>query len=381
MVKTVLALETSCDETGVAILRRHNGDSAPDLLASEVASQIAAHEKYGGIVPEIASRNHLIYAPRLLDRAASSANIGLSEIDAFAATSGPGLASSLMIGASIAKGLAIGFGKPYLAINHLEGHLLSPFFGNDVGILRIPGASAGNRCHVSLIVSGGHTMSIFVRCLSDYQLIGRTVDDAAGEAFDKVAKMLGLGYPGGPEIEKHARSGDPDRFDLPRSMLDSENFSFSGLKTAVRYLLPKIGVIPNESEGPHTRSLGYGGPMRDKSPCERSYAFAQDDKLLADLCASFQQAIIDVLVRKTIAAARKYGVNLVTLSGGVSCNQELRRQLGEACVRGGFEFKNAEPWLCTDNAAMIAFAAFLRLSAGFQSHVTEEIDPNLALAK
>jgi tRNA N6-adenosine threonylcarbamoyltransferase len=378
---TVLALETSCDETGVAILRRRSGDSASDLLASEVASQIAAHEKYGGIVPEIASRSHLIYAPRLLDRAASSANIGLSEIDAFAATSGPGLASSLMIGASIAKGLAIGFGKPYLAINHLEGHLLSPFFGSGIGILPVLGTSAGSRCHVSLIVSGGHTMSIFVRGLSDYQLIGRTVDDAAGEAFDKVAKMLGLGYPGGPEIEKRARSGDRNRFDLPRSMLDSENFSFSGLKTAVRYLLPKIGVIPNESEGPRTRSLGYGGPIRDQSPCERSFAFAQDDKLLADLCASFQQSIIDVLVRKTIASARKYRVDLVTVSGGVSCNQDLRRQLGEACVRGGFEFKNAEPWLCTDNAAMIAFAGLLRLRAGFQSHVTEEIDPNLALAR
>jgi N6-L-threonylcarbamoyladenine synthase len=343
---TVLALETSCDETGVAILRRRNGDSASDLLASEVASQIAVHEKYGGIVPEIASRNHLIYAPRLLDRAASSANIGLSEIDAFAATSGPGLASSLMIGASIAKGLAIGFGKPYLAINHLEGHLLSPFFGSGIGILPIPGTSAGSRRHISLVVSGGHTMSIFVRDLSDYQLIGRTVDDAAGEAFDKVAKMLGLGYPGGPEIEKHARNGDPNRFDLPRSMLNSENFSFSGLKTAVRYLLPKL-----------------------------------KGDFLADLCASFQQAIIDVLVRKTIAAARKYRVNLVTVSGGVSCNQELRRQLGEACVHSGFEFKNAEPWLCTDNAAMIAFAGLLRLAAGFQSHVTEEIDPNLALAK
>jgi N6-L-threonylcarbamoyladenine synthase len=381
VVKTVLALETSCDETGVAILRQRNGDSASDLLASEVASQIAAHEKYGGIVPEIASRNHLIYAPRLLDRTASSANIRLSEIDAFAATSGPGLASSLMIGASIAKGLAIGFGKSYLAINHLEGHLLSPFFGSGIGILTILGTSAGSRRHVSLIVSGGHTMSIFVRGLSDYQLIGRTVDDAAGEAFDKVAKMLGLGYPGGPEIEKHARSGDPNRFDLPRSMLDSENFSFSGLKTAVRYLLPKIGVIPNEGEGAYTRSLGYGGPIGDQSPPERSVAFAQDDKLLADLCASFQQAIIDVLVRKTIAVARKYRVDLVTVSGGVSCNQELRRQLGQACAREGFEFKSAEPWLCTDNAAMIAFAALLRLRAGFQSRVTEEIDPNLALAR
>src|SRR6201990_2070207 len=176
---TVLALETSCDETGVAILRRRNGDSRSELLASEVASQIAAHEKYGGIVPEIASRNHLIHAPRLLDRAASLANIDLSEVDAFAATSGPGLASSLMIGASIAKGLAIGFHKPYLAINHLEGHLLSPFFG-----------SSEILSNVSLVVSGGHTMTVLVRAVGKYQVIGRTVDDAAGEAFDKVAKML-----------------------------------------------------------------------------------------------------------------------------------------------------------------------------------------------
>jgi N6-L-threonylcarbamoyladenine synthase len=334
---TVLALETSCDETGVAIMRARKGDSKPNLLASEVASQIAAHEKYGGVVPEVASRNHLIYAPQLLERAASLANIGLPGADAFAATSGPGLASSLMIGASIAKGLAIGFGKPYLAINHLEGHLLSPFFAEANGEDEL-------RPNVSLIVSGGHTMLVHVHRLADYKLLGRTVDDAAGEAFDKVAKMLGLGYPGGPEIEKQARGGDPDRFDLPRSMLDSENFSFSGLKTAVRYLLPKL-----------------------------------KGNFLADLCASFQQAIVDVLMRKTIAAAQKYCVSLVTVSGGVSCNQELRNQLRETCEREGFEFKTAEPWLCTDNAAMIAFAALLRLQAGFQSNVTQEIDPNLAL--
>ena len=258
----------------------------------------------------------------------------MSNVDAFAATSGPGLASSLMIGASIAKGLATGFNKRYLAINHLEGHLLSPFFGNgDV------------KPNISLIVSGGHTMSVRVRGLADYQLIGRTVDDAAGEAFDKVAKMLGLGYPGGPEIEKRARGGGSARFDLPRSMLDSENFSFSGLKTAVRYLLPRLR-----------------------------------GDFVADLCASFQQAIIDVLVRKTIAAAQQCDVDLVTLSGGVSCNREVRRQLGDACASKGFEFKSAEAWLCTDNAAMIAFAASLRLQAGFESKVTEEIDPNLALA-
>src|SRR5436190_2766827 len=332
-MKTILALETSCDETGVAIMRGGNRYSNSELLSSEVASQIAEHEKYGGIVPEIASRNHLVQAPRLLERATRAARIEMSTVDAFAATSGPGLASSLMIGASIAKGLAIGFGKPYLAINHLEGHLLSPFFDN--GELKP---------NVSLIVSGGHTMLVEVHGLNNYRLIGRTVDDAAGEAFDKVAKLLGLGYPGGPEIERRARGGDSARFDLPRSMLDSENFSFSGLKTAVRHLLPKLR-----------------------------------GDFLADLCASFQQAVIEVLVRKTMAAAQKYNVDLVTVSGGVSCNQELRRQLGNACARDGFEFKSAEAWLCTDNAAMIAFAAFLRLRAGFGSTVTEEIDPNLPL--
>src|SRR5437016_5808472 len=220
---TILALETSCDETAVAILR------GAELLASEVASQIAEHEKFGGVVPEVAARNHLVHAPRLLERALRAARIDISKVDAFAATSGPGLASSLMIGASIAKGLAIGFGKPYLAINHLEGHLLSPFF-----------SESKIKPNVSLVVSGGHTMSILVRAVGDYKIIGLTVDDAAGEAFDKIAKLLGLGYPGGPEIEKQAANGDPKRFDLPRSMPDSENFSFSGLKTAVRYLLPKL---------------------------------------------------------------------------------------------------------------------------------------------
>ena len=381
-MKTILAFETSCDETAIAILRGrcHSGS---ELLASEVASQIAEHAKYGGVVPEVASRNHLVHAPRLLERAARDAKIDIASVDAFAATSGPGLASSLMIGASIAKGLAIGFGKFYLAINHLEGHLLSPFFGD-----------GEVKPNVSLIVSGGHTMSILVRALGDYEVIGRTVDDAAGEAFDKVAKMLGLGYPGGPEIEKRARGGDPKCFDLPRSMLDSENFSFSGLKTAVKYLLPKLSVIPSRAdnagpartEGRHIRSADQHATKRDQLSGGRSFGAsrtgisAQDDKLLGDLCASFQQAIVDVLVRKTIAAAQKHDVDLVTVSGGVSCNQELRKQLSEACKREGLKFKTAEPWLCTDNAAMIAFAAMLKLENGFASKVTEEIDPNLALA-
>src|SRR5262245_26821649 len=343
-MKTVLALETSCDETAVAILRENL--SSHELLASEVASQVAAHEKYGGIVPEIASRNHLIYAPRLLDRATTVAKTRMSEIDAFAATSGPGLASSLMIGASIAKGLAIGFGKRYLAVNHLEGHLLSPFFGVEKD------GDADIKPNVSLIVSGGHTMLVIVRGLTNYQLIGHTVDDAAGEAFDKVAKMLGLGYPGGPEIEKYGRGGDPKRFDFPRSMLGSENFSFSGLKTAVRYLLPKIRVIPSEVENGAARedATSTGRPEAKRTGSERikfrgitkdefqrgpstplaHAGSARDDKLLSDRCGSLQQAIIDVLVTKTVAAAQKYRVDLVTISGGVSCNQELRRQMRDA---------------------------------------------------
>ena len=373
---TVLALETSCDETAVAILREDR--SGRELLASEVASQVAAHEKYGGIVPEIASRNHLIYAPRLLNRAATAAKTRISGIDAFAATIGPGLASSLMIGASIAKGLAIGFGKRYLGINHLEGHLLSPFFqggSHSEAATTVAAAlwAAQIPTHVSLIVSGGHTMLVLVRGLTNYQPIGRTVDDAAGEAFDKVAKMLGLGYPGGPQIEQHARGGDPKRFDLPRSMPGSEDFSFSGLKTAVRYLLPKIGVIPSEVQ----RSRGI--PLNDAIGNASGSRDSARDDVLRDICASFQQAIVDVLVTKTIAAAQKYRVDVVTISGGVSCNQELRRQMQDASSRAGIEFKSAEPWLCTDNAAMIAFAALLRLKAGFESHVTEEIDPNLAL--
>jgi N6-L-threonylcarbamoyladenine synthase len=331
--QTVLAIETSCDETAVAILRGH------ELLASEVASQ-REHEAYGGVVPEVASRNHLLHAPHLLESAVKKARIALEQVDAFAATSGPGLASSLMIGASIAKGLALGFAKPYLAINHLEGHLLSPFFTGDFAV----------EPNVSLIVSGGHTLLVQVRGVSDYRILGRTVDDAAGEAFDKVAKMLGLSYPGGPEIERHALAGDAARFDFPRSMLESgdHNFSFSGLKTAVRYQLAKLPEISDGTRG--------------------------------DLCASFQRAVVEVLVKKTLRAARESGAKLVTVSGGVSCNRALRDQMSDACDRGRLKLLTAVPALCTDNAAMIAFAASLRLEAGFESELTQEIDPNLALA-
>jgi N6-L-threonylcarbamoyladenine synthase len=356
---TILAIETSCDETAVAILRDGG------LLASEVASQIKEHEQYGGVVPEVASRNHLLHAPRLLERAIEGAHISLGEVHAFAATSGPGLASSLMIGASMAKGLALGHSKPYLAINHLEGHLLSPFFGVAV------------EPNVSLVVSGGHTLLVEVRAVGEYRVLGRTVDDAAGEAFDKVAKLLGLGYPGGPEIERRAQTGNATRFDLPRSMLDSRdhNFSFSGLKTAVRYLLPKVvhspnAVIPSEHEGSHDNRTG------DRQICRS----AQDDGVVNDICASFQQAVIDVLVQKTLRAASEVRASVVTLSGGVSCNRQLHEQLRAASEKAGLKFLSAKPELCTDNAAMIAFAALLRLQNGFESGIEQEIDPSLALA-
>ena len=343
MSSLLLAIETSCDETAIAVLRGR------ELLASEVASQVAAHQPYGGVVPEVASRHHLQRAPQLLTRAVAAAGISLGEVDAFAATSGPGLASSLMIGASLAKGLALGFGKPYLAINHLEGHLLSPFFGSENGI----------EPNMSLIVSGGHTLLVEVNEVGDYRIIGRTVDDAAGEAFDKVAKMLGLAYPGGPEIERCAQGGDPARFDLPRGMINSgdANFSFSGLKTAVRYLLPKLqrapaGIIPSTIEGSRgeTGNTVSAAVVPDLSP--GSFDYARDDR---DLCASFQRAVVDVLVAKTIAAARSAGRTLITVSGGVSCNGELRRQMSLGGERAGLELRFAAPTLCTDNAAMIGF--------------------------
>jgi N6-L-threonylcarbamoyladenine synthase len=327
----ILAVETSCDETAVAIL------ACPgELLASEIASQVNLHQRFGGVVPEVASRNHLIKIEALMQGAFEHAGCLLSDLDCIAATRGPGLLTSLLVGYNAAKGLAIAVNRPFIGVNHLEGHLLSPFFGS----MDDPGRS------VNLIVSGGHTLLIEMERVGSYRLLGGTVDDAAGEAFDKVAKLLGLPYPGGPEIDRLAKRGDPNRFDLPRSMLGSGdfNFSFSGLKTAVRYLLPKL----------------HGD-------------------FLADLCASFQEAVVDVLVRKTIRAVTGRGIDVVTLSGGVSCNSRLRLKIARATEDAGIELKLARPSLCTDNAAMIAYAAAQRFLHGYQSDFTEDADPNLSL--
>lgn len=328
--QVILALETSCDETAIAVM------AGSDLVASEVASQIAIHGAYGGVVPEVASRNHLKAVRPLLHAALAKADISLEEVDAFAATNGPGLATSLMIGASVAKGMAVALGKPFLPINHLEGHLLSPFLSEKGG----PCSS------VALVVSGGHTLIVRIEGLGRYRLLGKTVDDAAGEAFDKVGKLLGLPYPGGPHINRLASMGDAQRWDFPRSMLGSGDFhfSFSGLKTAVRYFLQR----------------------------ERSFS-------IEDVCASFQEAVIDVLVKKTMKAVQMEGVDTLAISGGVSCNSRLRERFFSACEKEGIKLLLAPPSLCTDNAGMIAYVASLQLSAGALSALQSEIQPNLRL--
>lgn len=334
----LLAIESSCDETAVAIYGKSSSSDKNELLSSLISSQIELHKDLGGVVPELASRNHTLRIQPLVKEALAQAELTSDDIDAFAATGGPGLASSLMVGHSFAKGLALASNKPFLSINHMEGHLLSPFVGEE----QIPP-------HLALIVSGGHSMLLKVTQVGNYQLLGQTLDDAAGEAFDKVAKMLELPYPGGPEIERLAKNGDHTAFPFPRSLLkeDHFNFSFSGLKTAVLYTLQKL-------EQPRTH--------------------------LPDLCASFQAAVFEVLIAKSIRAAQEHGLSLVTLSGGVSCNATLRKQLQESCHSSSLTFRASPPSLSTDNAAMIAFAAHQKFLIGQTSELTTDIDPNLKLA-
>jgi len=335
-VALILAIESSCDETAVALVRGVPGHAAA-VLSSEIASQIELHREHGGVVPELASRNHSLRLRGLVEKALADAGVGMDSIDAFAATTGPGLASSLLIGSTAAKGMACALGRPFLGINHLEGHLLSPFLHQSL----VPP-------HLALIVSGGHTLLIDVEGAGRYRRLGGTRDDAAGEAFDKVGKLLGLPYPGGPEIEIAAGGGNPAAFDFPRSMLHDPHldFSFSGLKTAVLYTLQRLDP-----------------PLP-----------------VADLAASFQQSVIEILTGKVLRAARHSGRKLVAMSGGVSLNRALRDAMRDACESAGLECVAADPELCTDNAAMIGFAALLRHLAGESSPLGEDIHPNLPLA-
>ncbi len=305
----LLAVETSCDETAVAIL-------SPDgrLLASEISSQIPDHRPFGGVVPELASRNHIRLLRPVCERALAAAGMSAASVGATAATQGPGLSGALLAGFNFAKGLATALRLPFVAVNHMEGHLLSPFMGAQV-----------TRA-LGLVVSGGHTLLVGIDGVSNYRLHGRTRDDAAGEAFDKVARLLGLPYPGGPEIERAAAGGDPTRFAFPRALPNDDDFSFSGLKNAARLAIDKIGTAD-----------------------------------LADFCASFQEAVVDSLVSKSIAVALREGFPTIALSGGVACNARLREKLAAATGKAGLELLIADRSVSADNAAMIGHAALLRL--------------------
>ena len=337
-VVNILGVETSCDETSAAVVR----DGAR-ILSNIVSSQIDIHRPYGGVVPELASRNHLQFIDVVIRDALAAAQMTFADIDAIAATYGPGLASSLLIGLNAAKGIALTLEKPFIGVNHVEAHLYSPWLLSDGGT-SVP--SADVLPMISLVVSGGHTILAHVTGVGQHQILGQTIDDAAGEAFDKVAKLLGLSYPGGPEIDKLAKRGNREAIAFPRSMLDdpSYNFSFSGLKTSVLYYVRK---------NPQTR--------------------------VEDVCASFQEAVVDVLVGKAVRAAVAHGARAVSASGGVSINSRFREKLGAACAEHGLRLLLAAPPLCTDNAAMITALAYHQLRAGQTSDFSLEAAPSIGL--
>ena len=322
----VLGLETSCDETGLAIFDSElleQGQSG--LLGQVLYSQIELHATYGGVVPELASRDHIRKLVPLLDELLAQCNLSKSEIDAIAYTKGPGLIGALMTGALFGRSLAYGLGVPAIGIHHMEGHLLSPLLGENPP--RFP--------FVSLLVSGGHTLLVAAHGIGEYQILGESIDDAAGECFDKAAKMLGLPYPGGPNVAKLAENGDPTDYDLPRPMLHRGlDFSFSGMKTAVHNL---IKDTPGSDSDPQVRS---------------------------DIAASFQHAVVDTLVKKCVKALKQTGMSQLVIAGGVSANLHLRQSLETELAKINATVHYAPLELCTDNGAMIAFAGYQRLQAG-----------------
>jgi len=315
----LLAFETSCDETSASVI--HGGR----VLSNVVSSQIRLHSEYGGVVPELAAREHLRQLVPIARTALREASVRPENLHAVAATQGPGLPNALMVGLKAAQAVAFALRRPFVGVHHHEAHLYSPWIQGDP-----LAADFGEfEPNVSLIVSGGHTMLIHVREILQHRLLGSTLDDAAGECFDKVGKLMGLAYPAGPQIDRLAEQGNPRAFDFPRPMLREagDDFSFSGLKTSVRYHLRD-----------HPELLDQAQTLRD-------------------LCASVQAAIVEVLVTKVIRAAERLGVDCVTASGGVTCNRALRRELAGACRRDGLKLRLAQPSLCTDNAAMIGILA------------------------
>ena len=321
----ILGIESSCDETGVALVRADDRQRVPTLRAQALHSQIDMHQAYGGVVPELASRDHIRRVLPLARKVLADAGASLADVDMIAFTRGPGLAGALLVGAGVACALGAALQRPVFGVHHLEGHLLSPFLSADP-----PGFP-----FVALLVSGGHTQLMRVDDVGSYELLGETIDDAAGEAFDKSAKLMGLGYPGGPALARLAEFGEADTFDLPRPLLHSANldFSFAGLKTAVRTQLQKLGT----------------------NVCEQDRAH---------LAASTQQAIVDVLVHKSMAALKQTGLKRLVVAGGVGANARLRERLNAECAKRQARVHYPELALCTDNGAMIALAAAMRWQRG-----------------
>ncbi|NQW67377.1 MAG: tRNA (adenosine(37)-N6)-threonylcarbamoyltransferase complex transferase subunit TsaD [Burkholderiales bacterium] len=322
----ILGIESSCDETGVALVQTQDGQAWPQLLAQDLHTQAAMHEAFGGVVPELASRDHIRRVLPLVERVMTSSHKDLSSIDVVAFTQGPGLAGALLVGAATACALAASLGKPVMGIHHLEGHLLSPFLSDDPP--QFP--------FVALLVSGGHTQLMLVKSVGHYELLGETIDDAAGEAFDKSAKLLGLGYPGGPALAALATLGRADAYAFPRPLLYQPNldFSFAGLKTAVLTQCKKSG----------------------------------DDLVhhKADIAASTQAAIVDVLVKKSLRALEQTGMKRLVLAGGVGANRALREQLAASLSTKGAVVHYPQAEWCTDNGAMIAMAAGMRMQSGIE---------------
>jgi N6-L-threonylcarbamoyladenine synthase len=346
----ILAVESSCDETGIAVV-----EDGRRILANVVASQVAMHAAMGGIVPEVAARAHLRWIVPTLDEAWSNAGVTWDDIEAVAVTEGPGLAGSLLVGINFAKTLAYVHGKPLVPVNHLEGHLYAAWLADDARELAEPTFPL-----VALIVSGGHTFLVEMRDHLTYRLLGETVDDAAGEAFDKVGRLLGLPYPGGPEIMKAAAGAVRNDVVFPRAWLgDTFDFSFSGLKTAARRT---IGA--ERAEGPATLE---SPPL----PADR----------VAELAYGFQESVVDVLVTKTLRAARQAGVRSVVLGGGVAANRVLRDRLAAGANAAGFPLVVPRPALCTDNGAMIGAAAARRWEAGARAGLDLDAKPSLPLAR
>jgi N6-L-threonylcarbamoyladenine synthase len=334
----ILSLETSCDETAAAVIE--NGRA---LVSSVVASQMELHARYGGVYPEVASRQHVLSIVPVVEQALAQAHITLADVDAVAVTRGPGLAGSLVVGVNAAKGLALGAGIPLVGVNHLEGHIYSAWV-YDAGEVPPP---APQFPLLALLVSGGHTeLNLMTEHLT-YKRLGSTLDDAAGEAFDKVARLLGLAYPGGPSIQKAAEEGDPTRFKFPRARLEGTwDFSFSGIKTAVLYEARNF-----EKSGKHLP--------------------------VADMAASFQAAVVDVLVAKTMAAAREFGVKEILVAGGVSANRALRQAFN---AQTEFPVHIPRISLCTDNAAMIGAAGYFRYALGHVSEMDLDVQPTWPLS-